>query len=456
MKYPWVKERKKKVAEYFLYLGSANAERGDKAEGWANFSLFSLQKNRHNSSALPWSAEIRFWDHRRGDLDMNIDAYKKYCTEIFSIQTWNGKIRDKRKRPVIGTDQVFHGICQMPVLGQESFLAWDEYARTPEALKWHGSDRTMVASDSSLERIAGGMERYGIEQIGYEVTDKADEQALWDLKLPSGKKLRLGIVDGHHAGGIWASVLAISGKVTGVVDLERYRNRGCELEASRRVLKRAFGKLGKGFFGIVGGDGLYATKEDFQLCLDHGSHLLVKTDEETLTVVQDAKHLFHVQNANKLEGIFQHRGHDPKRDVDYEVMGSEGFQWQGHGLTVAWVQEWALDSKTGVVERTEFYVLTTATGLTGKDLRELAHLRWEIENNIFKRLNHLIGSKRTWSRTAYVMEILLRIWMIGLTLLGAYLFEQGWKKFKETWQTMKSTWRAVTRLMVRSLHQLVT
>ena len=134
-----------------------------------------------------------------------------------------------------------------------------------------------------MERVAESMERDGIEEIGYEVVDKADEQALWDLKLPSGKKLRLGIVDGHHAGGIWASVLAVSGKVTGVVDLERYRTRGCELAASRTVLKRAFGKLGKGFFRIVAGDGLYATKEDFELCRDQGSHLLVKTDEETLT-----------------------------------------------------------------------------------------------------------------------------------------------------------------------------
>lgn len=182
----------------------------------------------------------------------------------------------------------------------------------------------------------------------------------------------------------------------------------------------------------------------------------MKTDEETLTAVQDAKHLFHVRNANRLEGTFQQKGRDPKRDVDYEVTGAEGLEWQSLGLTVAWAQEWAFNPKTGFTERTEFYVLTTATGLTGEDLRELAHLRWGIENNIFKRLNHLIGSKRAWSRNPRVMEMLLRIWMIGPTLLGAYLFERGWKKFKETRQTMKSTWRAVARLMLRSMHQFVT
>ena len=137
-------------------------------------------------------------------------------------------------------------------------------------------------------------------------------------------------------------------------------------------------------------------------------------------------------------------------------MWAEGFEWQRHVLTVGWVQEWTLNSRTGIVERTEFYALTTATGFTGEDLRELAHLRWEIENNIIKRLNHLIGSKRTWSHKPKAMEMLLRIWMIGLTLLGAYLFQRGWKQFKEIWQTMKPVWRAVTTLMNRSLNQRVT
>ena len=261
----------------------------------APFLSFFFAERQAQPLCPALSAGMHFWDHRIGDLIMNIDAYKKYCTDIFDTDTWNGKVLDKRKRPVIKTSQIFHGICQMPVLGQKSFLAWDEFARTPEARKWYGTDRDMVASDSTMERVAEGMERRGIEEIGYEIADKADEQALWDLKLPSGKKLRLGIVDGHHAGGIWASVLAVSGKVTGVVDLERYRSRGCELAASRTVLKRAFRNLGKGFFGIVAGDGLYAAKEDFELCLDYGSHLLVKTDEENLTVIQDAKYLFRVQ-----------------------------------------------------------------------------------------------------------------------------------------------------------------
>lgn len=385
---------------------------------------------------------------------MNIDRYREYCEENFGVQQWGEMILDKRKRPEIPTLQIFESLLEMPLFGQKSLLELDGFLRTPEARKWHGSDRKMVASDTTLERVTEGMDCSSIQDIGYQVMDKADEQALWDLKLPSGKKLRFGIVDGHCAGGVWASVLAVSGKSDGVVDLERYKGRGHELEASRQVLRRAFQKLGKGYFGIVGGDGLYASHEDFQLCLDQGSHLLVKTDEETLTVIQDARYLFKASGAKDFQGAGLQKGYDAKRQIDYEVWWAEGFDWQGLKMSVAWVKEHHRKPAQDRPVDTEFWVLTTATGLSGEDLRELAHLRWEIENNIFKRLNFLVASKRGVSGNPKVMENLLRIWMIGITILGAYLFEQGWKMLKEQWGAVKKTWQVAIHLMKASLVRL--
>ena len=205
---------------------------------------------------------------------------------------------------------------------------------------------------------------------------------------------------------------------------------------------------------MVAGDGLYASLEDFQLCLGHGSHLLVKTDEETLTVIQDAKHLFSCRDAKSLKGVGWQEGCDTTRLIEYEVWWAEEFDWQGLKMTVGWVKEHPLKPAKDRPEHTAYWVLTTATGLTGEDLRELAHLRWEIENNIFKRLNFLVESKRRHSHKPQVMEMLLRIWMIGVTILGAYLFERGWKTLKESWQAMKVTWHIVTELMKRSLIML--
>jgi len=428
-----------------------SAEITDKTEGSSLISLFSLWDGMVRALCPVLRPEKSLLGSPKlGGFNMNIGQFRKYCTKNFNMGTWGGKIQDKRRRPEIPAGEIFESISYMPVLGQRSLLELDEFSRTPEARKWYGTDRDMVASDTTVERVAGGFMRQSIQDIGYEMIDSADQEALWDLKLPSGKKLRFGIVDGHWAGGLWASVLAVSGKTDGVVDLERYPGRGHELSATRRLLKRAFRKLGKGFFGIVAGDGLYATKEDFELCLDHGSHLLVKTDEEGLAAIQDACYLFRCEDGLHLEGS------DAKRHMEYEVTWTEGIEWQGLSLTVAHVEEHHLRPAKDEPEDIEFWVLTTATGFTGEDLRELAHLRWEIENNIFKRLNHLVGSKRPWSHKPKVMEMLLRIWMIGLTLLGAYLFQEGWICFKQTWESVKKTWRAVTRLMKRSLLLLAT
>ena len=376
---------------------------------------------------------------------MNIGSFRKYREENFGSQGWSEIIRDKRKRPQIPTVQILESLYQMPVLGQRSLLELDEFSRTEEALKWHGSPRPMVASDTTLERVVEGLALQSVTAIGYEIAGKADEQALWDLKLPSGRKLRMGILDGHHAGGAWVSVLAACGKVTGVVDLKQYAGRGHELAASRCVLKRAFKKLGKRFFEIVAGDGLYANRKDFQLCLDQKSHLLVKTDEEDLTAIQDARYLFACGHGSKSLGF------DVERKIEYEVVMIEDVDWQGLSMTVARVKEHHLNPGKDRPEHTGFWIMTTATGYSGKDLRELAHLRWEIENNIFKRLNQLVGSKRCWTHKPKVMAMLLRIWMMGLTLLGAYLTELGWKINQPSWKSVKRTWHTVVRQMRTSL-----
>lgn len=371
---------------------------------------------------------------------MNIGSFKQYREQNFESYSWSGIIRDKRKQPQITSLQVVESVLHMPVLGQKSFLEVDEFLRTSGARKFYGSERESIASDTTLERVVESCEALSIRDLNYHVTDKADEQALWDLKLPSGRKLRLGIVDGHFAGGVWVSVLAAHGKITGVVDLKRYLTRGRELEASRHVLKHAFQRLGKGYFGIVAGDGLYASKTDFQLCLDQGSHLLVKTDEETLTAIQDAQYLFACGHGIKSSGW------DNKRKMDYETKSIEDIDWQGLKLTLVHVKE----RKENKSEWIEFWIMTTAAGYSGEDLRELAHLRWQIENNVFKRLNQLMGSKRCFSHKPKVMVLLLRIWMMGLTLLGAYLNALDWET-KQSWETVKRTWQTVVRRMRASV-----
>lgn len=388
---------------------------------------------------------------------MNIGQFDQYCNKKFKLKDREQKIRDKRKRPKIPAATVLKGIREMPVLGQTSLLGLDQYARSLEARKWHGTDRKMVVSDTTVPRVLEGIEKEGIVEIPYEVVRTLDEEGFWDGKLPTGRRIRMGIVDGSMFGDFGASVLILAGATDAVVDLEPSPGQGHELCVSRRLLRRAHKKLGKGFLDLIVTDGLYVTQKDFRLCRrELGCDLLVKTQEETLTVIQDARTLFFPRKGKVQEGLKQAKGMDLKRQTRYEVLWAEGFEWEGleYPLTVAYVRETFLKPLQGRPEVIEFWVLTTMPGLRGEELREIAHRRWHIENSIFKRLNALVQSKHYGSHHPKVQEMLLRLWMLGLSLLGAYLFERGLSQIQKTWGSMKVTWRWITERMRLSLYEL--
>lgn len=390
---------------------------------------------------------------------MNIGQFDQYCNEKFSLRHWEQRIRDKHKQPVISTSTIVKSIREMTVLGETSLLALDQDGRSPEARKWHKSQRNMVVSDTTVPRVLEGVEPEPVVTMPYEIVKTLDQEGYWDWKLPTGRTIRaLGITDGSSFGGFWASVLMLRGPSEAVLDLEPYQKRGKELAASRKVLRRANQKLGKGFFDLISADGLYANEKDFRLSRrELGCDLLVKTQEETLTVIQDARSLFFTRQGNIRQGMNRVEGVDPERKMHYEVVWAEGFEWQGleYPMTVAWVREKYLKPIKGRPEVVEFWVLTTFQGLAGEELRELAHGRWQIENGVFKRLNALVQSKRYPSHSLKVQEMLLRLWMLGLSLLGAYLFERGLKAIKETWKSMKVTWQWITKQMRRSLYDVL-
>ena len=381
---------------------------------------------------------------------MNIGQFREYCSKNFLMETCENEVRDPRKRPVIPAGDVFRLILEMPALGQKSLLAVDEDARSPAFRRSYGCTREIVASDTSIERVLKGMRSSQLRDFSYRTQDRLDEEGLSEFRLSTGKRIRVGVLDGSTFGNFWANVLATSGGVDSVVDLEPYQGRGHELDAGRVLLKRAFGTLGSGYFNIVAADALYMDREDFRLCRELGSHLLVKTEGgEAFNMIKDARSLFFPRDGKIRSEVRQASGTDCARQIEYEIRWAEGFLWRDLEcpLTVAHVREKHLKPAKGRPEEVEFWVVTTASGLEGEDLRELAHQRWHIENQVFKRLNALVGSKRCWSKKPAVFERLLRLWMLGMTLLAAWLFQRGWKLAEETWRTLKKTWGWVTRQM---------
>ena len=100
----------------------------------------------------------------------------------------------------------------------------------------------------------------------------------------------------------------------------------------------------------------------------------------------------------------------------------------------------------------ECWIVTTDLGLQPEEIREAAHLRWHIENNLFKRLSHHAGTKRFYFRDPKAFFAMLRLLCTAIELLGILLsiLRRNGLLFKSILQGIKTTWRLVY-ILVRDL-----
>lgn len=343
----------------------------------------------------------------------------------------------------------------MVALGQRSLLEVDQHARSPAFKAWHAVKRRMVVSDSTLERILGNIDLAEARVVLHKCVQVVDAEDALSVELSSGRSIRVGVVDGSAFGGFSGCAFAIAGMVATPVDIQMH-TKGKELIASRRLLCRIAHSFGKGFVDIVVGDGLYMTRDHIMQCKEQlCCEALVKTTEKGLSLIQDAEGLFGMAD-DLTEGIECIEGLDSERGVKYKVMAAGGFQWGGlpYKFKVARVEEEKLKPKPGQEKYEVFWVITTDQSLSGQELRELAHKRWQIENNVFKRLNELVGSKRGWIRNSHLKAVLLILWLTGLLVFGYWLLRRGLAKLRQTYGKVKQTWRFVTRLLFTSIERL--
>lgn len=387
---------------------------------------------------------------------MNIGYFAKFREETFSMSTQTRSLRDSRQRPQIPISTIYEVTSDMVPFGLKSLLQVDQLGRTEAARRWYKSDRALVVSDTTIERCLRRICMVDLIRIQHETVRGVRRAKLASCKLPSGREVKLGIVDGSEFGGFYATVLVLAGKSDAVVDLEMCKGRGDELRSARRMLKRVMGTFGRNFFDVLATDGLYMVKEDFRTAVEeYGCHLVVKTEEETLEIIQDARELFFATDPDIRGEIERVCGTDVERGCTYEILCAGGFRWEGLEckFKVALVREIYWKPKDGREAEETFWVITTDETLSAEDMRELAHRRWIIENHLFRRLNSLVKSKRRLTKDPHVREALLRIWMTAITQLGAYLVKRGVDMVKKTYRFMKVTWEWVTRLILGSLWQ---
>jgi hypothetical protein len=99
-----------------------------------------------------------------------------------------------------------------------------------------------------------------------------------------------------------------------------------------------------------------------------------------------------------VEPVLVREGFDSNRCCKWSIEIVEN-EFAGYPVQVARLRESYLKRKKN--KNVESWVVTTDMSLSPEEMREGAHLRWHIENNVFKRMSHLSGTK-----TFYRMGIL--------------------------------------------------
>lgn len=372
---------------------------------------------------------------------MNATTFLRFANTRYQINHWAGIQKDAgRKKPQISAGTIFRDVVFGTVVGARGVLQLDQRGRQKSFKALVGSYRDMVASDSTILRAASAWDLDRARMANYAAHVQLRNEGLAHVRLSTGRKVRLAVVDGHEAGKHGMSVLGFAGAVKfQAVDLEPSPGRGHELVTSRALLMRAAEKLGRGFATHVGYDGLMADRIDLAfICKGLKSHLVVKTCEEnSLEIVQSSKQVWSKLSSAQLKrcGVEIIEGLDEQRGLTYEVYAQGGIMWEGLELPLklAWVKEKHLKGKYKG-QTFDFWVITTDESLKAAELREIAHLRWRIENNAFKELNEQTGSKRAYIKDAHAKQALMLMGFLGMTLL------QGFELFLMTLEE----WRAMT------------
>jgi hypothetical protein len=370
-----------------------------------------------------------------------ISKVKDLCQrlEFFGI-----KIEDARERPLISPVTVLKSLLLIPILRLKSLNQLDNYLRLPEARRFIGSKRKMVVSDSTMERSLKGFTIDSVRKILKAIVRFGRTSGYHKIILSSGRKLVAGIIDGTTIGKKLCSAFYEIGRVNFAVDVERIEKRGKELAASWKLIERNLSDV-----DIVLFDGLYYVKEKINWVRSQGKHILIKTPEEGLTIIQDAEELFQRYEYFKDE-VEYYEGtqiRDDGEKFSYKLWAVGELRTDGvdYPFKVARVETVNLISK----EEETYYLITTWVELTGLEMKEAGQLRWRVENNAFKKGNEQFALKHAFIDDEHGWEAMTLILFVGFNLfeiLKTQFIEEGIVQ-----ATRRVTYKLISLLIQRAM-----
>jgi hypothetical protein len=343
------------------------------------------------------------------------------------------RLPDARTKPAIPLATVLGAVAMMPLFALKSFLALDREARGSELKHLLDSNRRMVVSDSTILRVLGSLASDTVQDVLLATVAAADRLGV--LRSPlveGGRPYRIGIVDGSTMKNHDVVVVDLHGAIDAPVLVLESKGHGYEYATALSGLKTRMPTLGPLVPDIIMGDGLYFNEPIATEIHKLGADFLFKvtTEPQWRQVLSDAH--FVIQSHRSYPKYRQTAsGYDGERLCSWEMELATA-TYAGVPVKVAFVCEhYQKDPRR---ESSTFWILSSALDLSPAELREAGHVRWHIENDVFKRLSHLVGTKRFKCTGNGVFLCFLMLICAATAAIETYTAilrrsEQQWKGF---------------------------
>jgi len=385
-----------------------------------------------------------------GEYAMHSKRIARLTRESFLVEPLMKGFTDIRKKPVIPLRTILMSLFLMPFFGKTSLLSNDREARTDRYRRLFGCRRKMVCSDSTFARVLGWLKYGEVERFLLGLLTMFERRDMLRKRLCEGGRLRrLGILDGSYMGGQWQVTMCLPGKIAYPVMVRGYHNQGKELEVARQMMADAPAVLGEAKPELWLLDALYFNTNTIKIAREQGAQVLFKfKDADLRTVTKDAENLFEHWGADEEE-----RGFDSERLCRWRVRKTTE-EFAGHAVQVAELVEFFPKRKRE--QTTRCWIVTTDEDLSLEEIREAAHQRWQVENNVFKRISHLSGTKRFYFRDPKRFFTLLHLLYAGAAVLDYVLalLKDHPRVFAALRRGIKPTWRNVCSQIQEVLYGL--
>jgi len=330
-----------------------------------------------------------------------------YIEKVFDFAQQMNTLRDARKRPRIPTASLWVSVFFLFVLRRGSLNAMESELRWPRRL-----ERLVGTIKPSADRMGDVMGLIEPDQLRERLC-RINHRLGRNKVFAKGGYLRFVALDGHEffssrhrcCPGCSQRKIKIRGKKVieyyhrGVVchlvgfdmavplDMELIRPGEGEVITAKRLLERVIRNYGR-FFDAVTGDALYLEAPFFNFCIERGKHAMAVIKGDDRALLQDAQGLF----ANMKPGLWD----EPRRKIRFwDAEGFTSAQGVKKPLRVLHTEETITRRERigkkwiETVEDHRWYWATTfpLSQLPTRQLWEIGHRRWDIENDLFNTLS---------------------------------------------------------------------